>query len=55
MICKVGWGTPARKDGLFIWQSKQTANAIRKSDLPDREKNELKQILTDDQVKNNIS
>ena len=43
------------KKWIFIWQSRQTANAIHKSDILDGEMNELKQILTEYHVKNNIS
>jgi hypothetical protein len=42
------------KKWIFIWQSKQSANVIRTSDISVGEKNELKQILNAHHVKNNI-
>ncbi len=43
------------KKWILIWQSKQIANAIHKSDVWDGEMQALKQILIEHHVKNNIS
>jgi hypothetical protein len=43
------------KKWVLIWQTRQSANAIHRSDIGDAEWNELKQILIEHRVKNNIN